>query len=244
MFTQTLALYKSFTYLLTWQQQVQHLLCLLYCRTVKPGGDATWHPAIKSITQSPQRGAPNQTDRDRQTGGQTDTERQTDGETDSRRFYLHAIKRRRLPNKVNNKIVWTVGRHASVALQFDGNLVTEVVRNLDYVPDSGPWLVKFTDIAETQLVAVHQFHVFVRLRKVKVCNSLLVEPNVPPRIHITSDRGDNICSSYKHLHHNTSINNSRLSTSALKVYLYSRVNPTQPIIRGSARHCYGSGRMR
>jgi len=77
----------------------------------------------------------------------------------------------------------TVSRHTGVALQFNGNLVTEVVRNLDDVSDSGPRLVQFADVAQTQLIAVHQFHVFIRLRKVKVRNSLLVQPNIPPDTH-------------------------------------------------------------
>ena len=59
---------------------------------------------------------------------------------------LHPIEAGGLPDKVNHVIAVAVHWDAGVVLQLDPDLVAEIVRDFDHMPNARPGLLKFTQI--------------------------------------------------------------------------------------------------
>lgn len=94
------------------------------------------------------------------------------------------IKTGALPDKINDEIATAFRGSAGTVLQLDANVFAEVVRHLDDVADAGPRFVHLADVAQTELVAVHQLHVAVGLRQGEVGDGLLVQADVPADVDV------------------------------------------------------------
>ena len=97
---------------------------------------------------------------------------------------LHAVEARGLPDEVDDKVLGALDGHAVVGLELDADLVAEVVGDLDDVADAGPGTVEVAQVAEAELVAVHQLEVGVVLDEVEVGDPLLVQTQVPAHVNV------------------------------------------------------------
>ncbi|XP_033232122.1 regulator of nonsense transcripts 1 [Belonocnema kinseyi] len=94
------------------------------------------------------------------------------------------IETRAFPDEIDDKIADALGGRARIILELNAHFLAIIVRNFDDMSNARPGLVQLAEIAQSQLVAVHQLHVAVGLGQHKVGDRLLVEANVPAHLNV------------------------------------------------------------